>query len=530
MMERLPSWYRWFLIGGAALIMSACRGPLHTTSTPTNLLLGNGSLLPLPETRDRPGDADDETLAPLIAAVGTDPAPVVHRDNYNPQPTNQATVARLAHAQQAISGKNVDHADQTPGGAELAPLVTAPRGAIASTKDLGGSLSEIRAPLATLAPIVKAAGDEPDEQSIGEPAQHSGIVQAGLFCRQTANCWNGSATACPPDSARGSLGTGNCPPAQTAPTAPPLTAAQLLQLYADEYLCDGGDAAGNVFVTADWSLRNLDPEDTIGHYDTVDGRVIVNPSNRVCIYAPRFAATRQVKAPQASETSEQVRSAEAPLLALTEDIPQGPDQFSQNLSVLAQRVQQPALAFRRRLPGLEASRAQALIVAKAELPPLEDLRVIRLGIHKQSERPLLAEYTARAICWSHDTAVQVILDEIPAQTRVTVKGVEEFFSTEPGPPRFRVIKTASVADALPGEEVEFTLRFDNVGLQTLGNVTIVDNLTTRLEYVPDSQSCSIDAQFDSASNSANSLTLRWEITEPLPPGKGGIIRFRCRVR
>ena len=37
--------------------------------------------------------------------------------------------------------------------------------------------------------------------------------------------------------------------------------------------------------------------------------------------------------------------------------------------------------------------------------------------------------------------------------------------------------------AQPGEEVEFTLRFDNVGDRVIGNVTIIDSLTTRLEYV-----------------------------------------------
>ena len=55
----------------------------------------------------------------------------------------------------------------------------------------------------------------------------------------------------------------------------------------------------------------------------------------------------------------------------------------------------------------------------------------------------------------------------------------------PDNPRLRLIKLASCGHAQPGEEIEFTLRFDNIGDQTIGNVTIVDNLTTRLEYVPE---------------------------------------------
>ena len=92
------------------------------------------------------------------------------------------------------------------------------------------------------------------------------------------------------------------------------------------------------------------------------------------------------------------------------------------------------------------------------------------------------------------------------------------------------MKIASTPFAAPGDEVEFTLRFDNVGNQVIGNVTIVDNLGTRLEYVDESAQCSLDAQFSTQPNEGDSLALRWEISDPLPAGKGGIIRFRCRVR
>ena len=62
----------------------------------------------------------------------------------------------------------------------------------------------------------------------------------------------------------------------------------------DEYLCDGGDFGLPAAVRADWSVDGLEQEDAIAHYDTLDGRVVVTPSNRVCVYAPRFAAVRRV--------------------------------------------------------------------------------------------------------------------------------------------------------------------------------------------------------------------------------------------
>ena len=63
---------------------------------------------------------------------------------------------------------------------------------------------------------------------------------------------------------------------------------------ADEYLCDGGDFGLPAAVRQDWGIDGLEQEDTIAHYDTVDGRTVVAPSNRVCIYAPRFGVVRRV--------------------------------------------------------------------------------------------------------------------------------------------------------------------------------------------------------------------------------------------
>jgi len=59
---------------------------------------------------------------------------------------------------------------------------------------------------------------------------------------------------------------------------------------------------------------------------------------------------------------------------------------------------------------------------------------------------------------------------------------------------------------------------------------LVHNLTTRLEYLADSAKSSRRAEFYSERNEAESLVLRWEITDPVEPGQGGVVRFKCRVR
>ncbi|MFN9540552.1 MAG: DUF11 domain-containing protein, partial [Planctomycetota bacterium] len=75
-----------------------------------------------------------------------------------------------------------------------------------------------------------------------------------------------------------------------------------------------------------------------------------------------------------------------------------------------------------------------------------------------------------------------------------------------------------------------TISCENVGARKIGNVTIIDNLTTRLEYVPDSAQCSLDADFSSERNAADSLVLRWDVKQTLDVGQSGLIRFKCRVR
>jgi hypothetical protein len=61
-------------------------------------------------------------------------------------------------------------------------------------------------------------------------------------------------------------------------------------------------------------------------------------------------------------------------------------------------------------------------------------------------------------------------------------------------------------------------------------VTIVDNLSARLEYVPDSAKSTLETDFFTEANESGSLVLRWEIHDPLEPGDGGVLQFKCMVR
>ncbi len=299
----------------------------------------------------------------------------------------------------------------------------------------------------------------------------------------------------------------------------------------DEYLCDGGDHGLPAGVHADWTVKGLEQEDTIAHYDTIDGRTVVTPSNKVCIYAPRFAVIRQVVDPlgyarfdAAGGTIQEVAPVriderEAAVLSVAEIEP--------NIDRLREP---PSLLLERKHPG-ELGRDRRLAETVGRLAPYANLEIVRTGEIVGDDRVKIARASLAAITWAGIQAPQVLLDSRQAHADVSVLAPGTVYHLfEPNNPKLRLCKLASTGAAQPGEEVEFTLRFDNIGDRVIGNVTIVDNLTTRLQYMPDSQRSSVEANFSTEVNEGDSLVLRWEIVEPLQPGKGGVLQLRARVR
>jgi uncharacterized repeat protein (TIGR01451 family) len=311
----------------------------------------------------------------------------------------------------------------------------------------------------------------------------------------------------------------------------PIVDANIAQVGpSDEYLCDGGDFHSPAGVRADWRVEGLEQEDAVAHYDTVDGRIVVTPSNRVCIYAPRLAAVRRVV---------NVMAHEQPLFVnalLDEQSPARADELQpvasslQRHSVVINRAERPATLFRQRQQPGGLERLLATMDVFDSVAAYANLQIIRTGEVSNAEKPLVERAAQAAVTLTGIQAPQVVFGVKAAHEMAGVRQVGIIYqSDEPHSPRLRLLKLASRGHALPGEEVEFTLRFDNIGDQVIGNVTIVDNLSTRFEYVAESAQSSVDANFITEPNNG-SLVLRWEITNPVEPGKGGVLRFRVRVR
>ena len=301
---------------------------------------------------------------------------------------------------------------------------------------------------------------------------------------------------------------------------------------ADEYLAAGGDHPPGSTVDQEWMIRGLQPGETIAHYDTVAGQRVVEPTNPVYLYSPRFGAVRQVVGFRSEEQWEQLAAAVNTFgLARQED---------RNLALSSKQHYQPlGQAGERRLVQVQSRSGEGALSAAVGprgfhdgLLPYENLEVVRTGKFDSAEFALVAAGAAAAQAWFHTAVVQVFIDRKAAVATEGITSVDVIYGVDepPSHPRLRVIKLASRHHAAPGELVHFTIRFDNVGNELIGNVTIVDSLPTRLEYIPGSAQCSVPAQFSTEENEAGSLILRWEITHPLEPGQGGVIRFQCRVR
>jgi len=323
-----------------------------------------------------------------------------------------------------------------------------------------------------------------------------------------------------------------CPQAVDAanvPWAPPGIARPWPK---DEYLRDGGDEGVPVGVGKQWEVLGLGMEDAVAHYDTLDGRTVVEPSNKVYIYAPRFGSVRQVVGLVANEEHQRAGGVHMPEKLSTPTTLQIVRNAKQHVQPGDEISARPPVALRRKQGKDVLSSAIGPKAFQNAFKPYENLAIIRMGMMEAADMPFLARGSTAAIAWSNTESVQVMLDQRSAMCEVKYDKSDMIYtvSEPPGKPKLQLVKVASTSTAKPGDEVEFTLRFDNVGNQPIGNVTIIDSLNTRLEYVPDSAQCSVEAKFLTEPNDGGSVVVRCEVTDPLKPGQGGILRFRCRVR
>jgi len=299
----------------------------------------------------------------------------------------------------------------------------------------------------------------------------------------------------------------------------------------DEYLFDGGDRNRKVHVSQAWKVRGLDTEDTVAHYDTLDGRTVVEPSNRVPVYAPRFASVRKVIGLEMNRVNQFATGIDRPTAMVQTGRTGNPTTVLQPTQPGSQNGLHNTTVFRERQPGHQALAQHPAVGIDAVASHVVDFQVFHQGEFERASKPRLAEALDAAQYWSEEESVQVVLDGKTAVVEHNVDKLQVVYTVarSPGQPQLRVTKVASKGSARPGEVIEFVLRFKNTGDELIGNVTLLDNLTARLEYVQRTQTCSLKHDFRIEENEVDSSVLRWEIHQPLKPGASGVIRFKCKV-
>ncbi len=467
-----PKWRRCLLIAAAMLILCSCRG-LPTTIEPAGA-------------PDVVATDQYDSPAGLVAAAGVPPAGASAPMVVQAAPTEPYLVAVDVSASAATANTTkVD--DASPGDVILASDQTSSETALT-----GGQST-----------VVQAAYNGPLHHA---PAAAQAVAQPGAALSLAPAEYGPPAENWRPPGIRGPWPR-------------------------DEYLHDGGDHGTPVGVRPDWTVVGLEEEDTVGMYDTLDGRTIVQPSNRVTIYAPRFGVVRRVDDVQGHQQNIGLDVVDRELGVADSEFTAKTTTTLQRLQLQASRLSRNLTEYDSRLQQGNFKTIRALEEADAPLKLHEDFSLIRNGHFDQREAAALNKAVLAAQSWHSDEQVNVILDDVAATAVEGELGVETIYHLAyPESPRLRVVKTASASAVQVGEYVDFTIRYDNVGNQVMGNVVLVDNLTTRLEYVADSAQSSHDAKFSAEPNRADSLTLRWEIQDPLKPGEGGLIRFRCLVR
>lgn len=299
---------------------------------------------------------------------------------------------------------------------------------------------------------------------------------------------------------------------------------------ANEFLCNGGDQMPSARARVGDQIIGVDIEDTVARYTTVRGETHVTPSNRVCVYAPRFGSVRRVTGADVGEV------AIGPRKVLHRDTPIGVDHDEPGLAVTGrdlpirnERVRGPD-AMRARDRGVPVENVLQPNMSHSNLAILAGLSILRRGVFVKDELPIISVGDQAAIVWSVDQEVVVAVAGEVAAAVTRDQTARELVVYELPNGRLRLCKVADRGDALPGEIVTFLLRVDNVGDSPLSDIVLTDSLSSRLQYVPDSQQNTVNAVFTTAINDDQSLRMTWKFTQELKVGEGTTIEFKCKVR
>jgi uncharacterized repeat protein (TIGR01451 family) len=301
-----------------------------------------------------------------------------------------------------------------------------------------------------------------------------------------------------------------------------------------EYIFDGGDLDPALVVRKDSTVAGLNPTDTVAYYETYDGKLCITPTNRVPIYAPRFGAIRQVTGIILSEHALATERILAPVSASRFEDKNLASSMVQPIAPRGEEKVSLIDAFRDRNGGVPLAQVIPPQRMSDAIVPFEAIDFFRTGILKHEDIPVLGQFLQNAKVWETPESLEVLVDGQEAAIALDVKQAQDVhvYELPPGKCSLRICKAASHMIANSGDQISFTIRFDNIGTQPIEKVVILDSLSPRLEYIQQSQQSSLAPapEFTAEPNDVGSTVLKWEFKSALKPGEGGVLHFRTLVR
>lgn len=381
-------------------------------------------------------------------------------------------------------------------------------------------------PTAIQQPI--AAQPQPQTAAVMQPSEPESVIQQVGFRHRIgdlrARCADGT---CGGTAGCQACASANCDPQGCAevPFMPPAYG-----MDPQEFLCDGGDQFPKTYLRKDDTIAALDPEDTVVHYTTDAGDIEFAESNRVCVYAPRFASVRRVTGAVAGQKMVAAVGVEKPVGPVRINIEQPGLVVRDSLELGHADVAKRIDAMRDRNRGVRVEGVLQPITANDIAAAVANIRVMELTELGEAQLALLQEGATAAIAWSIEESVEVAIEDVKAPELTRDQSAEGFTRYDFGEGRLLIGKFATTRHAQPGDEIGFMLRVDNVGDGPVNHVVITDNLVTRLDYITDSDKSSVEAEFEVVENDVESSQLIWTLKEELKVGEYAILEFKCRVR
>lgn len=353
------------------------------------------------------------------------------------------------------------------------------------------------------------------EVSAPEQVQYPAYPRAGAPC----------GPACP-----GCPSCGPCQPAPVLVNGPGVVAWDPTH-YPDEYLCDGGDH-GAPFHYEGHRLGGLETEDTIAEAYDITGKRLVVPSSQVCIYAPRFGALRTISGTSTELDIQQATGAHDGLRVAGIDT-------HLNFVEETQRDQLLQFDVRSRASSMDVESRDSSVhlettagAHQQQMAAFQNLTTLHEGQFQQSDLAILAYGVQAAGTWTRDENPVIYAHDAHGHELEVEFNAAEYVGTEDkrSPGLLRVVKLADKEIARPGDEITFTLRFQNLGQKELFGIRIVDNLTPRLVYIDGSADSETAGVLDVEPNGEGSSILTFRLDQALAGESSGEITFRCRVR